>query len=432
MKTIFTRKQSDSAILQLLRSHAGVGLWDAVLYQGDPTHPKTTVTWSDQLRRLIGFTSVADFPNNLEAWSSRLHPDEVEKVFAEIGQALQDPERKGKYLSRYRLKMLDGSWRWFCGMGGVEFDRSGIAYRMCGSMIDITTEVEALQASQLRSRQLEELVSGFEASMSGTVDSVSSAAVHMEAIARQMSDIAAQSTHRTSEVADSASQTLDSVGIVASAAEQLGTSIAEIGMQIDSSAQLARATVTEAEQTMVLMTDLSEVSSKIGTIISLITSVADQTNLLALNATIEAARAGTAGRGFAVVAAEVKNLASQTTKATEEIASQITQIQSSTTRSVQAIAGIAERIREIDTTTAAIAAGVEQQQDAAQEIVRSVARATLGTGDVTKNIANLALGAEASGSAASEVLTAALQLSKKSEELGEEFHGFLHNIRTTG
>ncbi|MCJ2060939.1 methyl-accepting chemotaxis protein [Methylobacterium sp. J-048] len=416
-------------LLQLLRSYAGVGLWDAILYNGDPAHPKSRWTWSDEFRRLVGHSLEKDYPNRMDSWASRLHPDDSGPTFAAFDNALKSRQKRGSYDVKYRLQMPDGTYRWFRAVGGVALDKNGVPQRAFGSLVDIQAEVDALQASELRSQHLEELILEFDTNASNLVASLSAAAKDMEGLARRMADLATLDTHRTGEVAAAADQTSSSVGIVAAAAEQLGASISEIGQQVGGSARLARTAVGDANQTTGLIEELDAAASKIGTVIAVISSIAGQTNLLALNATIEAARAGDAGRGFSVVAAEVKELASQTTKATEEIGTQIGQIQSATERAVAAVDGIAGRIREIDAVATTIAAAVEQQQAATQEIVRTVAQAAAGTGDVTQSISGIAASAQENGTAAAGVLNAALRLTEQSAQLGVEIGSFLTRIR---
>ena len=284
-------------------------------------------------------------------------------------------------------------------------------------------------AAAERRRTMIQLADGFERAVGGIVGRVSSSATELQATAQQMSMTANETASQSSTVAAAAEEAASNVGTVAAAAEELGASVQEIGRQVQGSAGLAQNAVAEADQTGQLVRELSRTSARIGDMVSMISNIASQTNLLALNATIEAARAGEAGRGFAVVATEVKELASQTARATEEIGGQIGEIQSVTERAVSAIGSITGRIGEINTVAATIAAAVEQQGAATQEIVRNVSQASVGTTEVTRNVAGLAQASDEAGAAASEVLAAATELSRESEHLTSEVDRFLATIR---
>jgi methyl-accepting chemotaxis protein len=280
---------------------------------------------------------------------------------------------------------------------------------------------EAAQAE--RKRTMLELADGFEQAVGSIVGMVSSSATELQATAQTMTASATETANQSTAVASAAEEASANVQTVAAAAEELGSSVQEIGRQVLGSASLAQTAVGEADETQHLVQALTQAATRIGDMVGLISSIAGQTNLLALNATIEAARAGEAGR------AEVKELAAQTAKATEEIGQQIGQIQGVTGQAVSAIDTIAARIREIDGVATTIAAAVEQQGAATQEIVRNVAQAATGTDEVTSNITGVARASEETGAAAAQVLGAAGELSRQSEHLGAEVSRFLATVR---
>jgi len=219
------------------------------------------------------------------------------------------------------------------------------------------------------------------------------------------------------------------VQTVAVATEELSSSIREISEQVAKSSTIAGRAAEEAKRTDATVQALAAGAQKIGDVVALINNIAGQTNLLALNATIEAARAGEAGRGFAVVATEVKALASQTAKATEEIAAQIDGIQAETQQVVTAIKAIGATIGEMNVIASGVAAAMEEQGAATQEIARNVQQAAQGTQVVTGNILDVKRGADETGSAASQVLMAAQELSRHSEDLGREVDTFLSGVK---
>ncbi|GJD97651.1 methyl-accepting chemotaxis protein [Methylobacterium iners] len=291
------------------------------------------------------------------------------------------------------------------------------------------TELARAGAEAQRKAAMREMADSFEQAVGGIVEMVTAAATELQATAQGMAGTATQTANQSTTVAAAAEEAAANVNTVAAAAEELGSSVEEIGRQVNGSANLAQKAVAEADHTAALVQELSGAVSKIGDVVAMISSIAGQTNLLALNATIEAARAGEAGRGFAVVATEVKELASQTAKATEEISSQIGRIQGSTGQAVSAIGNITTRIQEISGVATTIAAAVEEQGAATQEIVRNVSQAAVGTSQVTTNIGGVASAAEESGAAASQVLSSASELSRQSEHLSSEVARFLATVR---
>ena len=299
-------------------------------------------------------------------------------------------------------------------------------------------EVKRLEAEQAEQERIADekkrqmmlvMANDFEASVGGVVGTVSSAATEMQASATSLSGTAEQTSNQSNLVASAAEEASTNVQTVASAAEELSSSISEISRQVAQSTQIASAAVHEVDGANQKVQGLADAANKIGEVVALITDIADQTNLLALNATIEAARAGEAGKGFAVVASEVKNLANQTAKATEEISTQISGIQSATTQAVDAIHSIGGTINNINEITSAIAAAVEEQGAATQEIARNVEQAAAGTSEVSSNITNVNHAASETGESAQELLSAASELSVQSETLRSEVDRFLVNIR---
>ncbi|QRE75085.1 methyl-accepting chemotaxis protein [Methylobacterium aquaticum] len=269
----------------------------------------------------------------------------------------------------------------------------------------------------------------FEQAVGVVAATVSASAGALQETARGMSGIAAGTAERSATVAAAAEETARNVEAVSAAAGQVGATVAAIGRQVRDSADLARRAVAETDEAGAFVQALDGAARRIGDVVQLISTIAGQTNLLALNATIEAARAGEAGRGFAVVAAEVKQLASQTARATEEVGGQIGQIQAATARAVAAIGTVTARIREIDGGAAAIATAVAQQGEAMREIARNVAEASTGTGEVTRTISGVAQDSEEAGTAAAEVLASASALAQQSDRLGAEVAAFIASVR---
>jgi methyl-accepting chemotaxis protein len=291
-------------------------------------------------------------------------------------------------------------------------------------------EQAAEQATKLqRSVRLEKCVATFETTARNMVGLLAAGSTELEATARGMTDSADRTNQQANTVAAAAEEAGAGVQTVASAAEELTASIGEITRQVAQSAKLAARVVGDAQRTNAIVTALAEGADKIGNVVGLITSIAGQTNLLALNATIEAARAGDAGKGFAVVASEVKSLATQTSRATEEIGKQITSIQAATKEAVAAIRAISTSIDEVSAISTTIAAAVEEQGAATAEIARNVAQTATAAQDVTSNITGVSQAATDSSTAAGQVLTAAADLSKQAEQLSREVNGFVADVR---
>jgi methyl-accepting chemotaxis protein len=351
-------------------------------------------------------------------------------------------------IGRSISKALSGMVRAMTGLAGgdlavaiPDLGRKDEVGEMAGAVQVFKTnmlETERMRADQAQAEQRQmqqrkadmiKLADDFEGAVGQIIETVSSASTELEASANTLTATAERAQELTTKVSAASEEATTNVQSVASATEELTSSVNEISRQVQESARMANEAVDQARKTNDRVGELSKAAARIGDVVELINTIAGQTNLLALNATIEAARAGEAGRGFAVVASEVKALAEQTAKATGEIGQQISGIQAATQESVGAIreiSGTIERLSEISST---IAAAVEEQGAATQEISRNVQQAATGTQQVSSHITDVQRGAGETGSASSQVLSAAQSLSGDSNRLKLEVGKFLNSVR---
>lgn len=288
---------------------------------------------------------------------------------------------------------------------------------------------ELERASEQRRQQRLALAEEFETRIMGTVETLSAAAHDLAGTTENVSSRVSRAAERSQTIAGRSRDATDNAQSVAAAAEELTASIREISEQMTRSQSVADTAVREVQDTTSRVKSLEEASQRIGEVISLINDIAGQTNLLALNATIEAARAGEAGKGFAVVASEVKNLATQTSKATEDIAGQIEAIQNATGDAVQAISGISETIDKLSEISSAVAVAVEQQSAATGEISQHAHSAVAGTSEVNDAIGDVSSDMQESGESTNELRTVSERVSQNSDSLRSEVSGFLEKLR---
>lgn len=294
---------------------------------------------------------------------------------------------------------------------------------------DIEHRAEREKTDELRRKEIENFATRFERTVGDIVSGVASASSQLKSTAGSMASAAEQSTTQSSHVVSAMGEASNGVTAAAAASDEFAMSIGEISRQAASSAELARKASDSAEQADETISALSLSAEQVGNIVELIQSIAKRTNLLALNASIEAARGGEAGRGFAVVASEVKELAAQTSRATEEVAEQIREMQDSTTNSVGALRTIGEQIEQLEATAISIASAVDQQSVAGQDLARSIDLAARSSDDVTASIESVRESSLATGAAASQVLGSATNLEEQAVNLRGQVDVFLRHVR---
>ncbi|WP_417790227.1 methyl-accepting chemotaxis protein [Terasakiella pusilla] len=330
--------------------------------------------------------------------------DQTEAFAREAGAALEYAS-KGKYFRKILLRGITGD---FINYAAVVND--------------------GLDAMGKKTTDFVKSASAIGANIKGVVHNVSSAAQELEASSSSLGDVAVRTSNQSETVRDAAGSASSNVESVAAATEEFNTSINEIHAQVTRSAEMASEAVGRAGDANEVIATLHEAASRIGEVVNLINDIADQTNMLALNATIEAARAGEAGKGFVVVAGEVKNLANQTSRATEEITTQVTSMQRATDSAVDAIQKITQMIEAIDETAGQIATTVEQQSAVVSEISQNSQYAVGKVRTVADTIGDVATGASESSSAVGEIQSASAELAKQAQVLSDDVNAFVESV----
>jgi len=399
----------------LLDTSCGVGLWQAVLHNADAFDPRSAWTWSPEFRRLLGYSSEADFPNVCQSWSDKLHPEDVAPTFAAFNAHLKDKSGATRYDVTYRLMTKLGGYRWFRATGGCRYSSDGRTIRACGSLSDVHEQksmsvnaaqtaaedkvttaalgsgLRALSNGDLTFRITEKFPVKYEAlkaSFNESTESLSQALRGFRDAAFEVSRGAGEIEAGNQNLSQRTEQQAASLEETASQMDQMTSTVRQNAGNADQANQLALAARNQADAGVTVvataikaMSEINDSSKKIGDIIGVVEEIAFQTNLLALNAAVEAARAGDQGRGFAVVAGEVRSLAGRSAVAAKEIKGlirdsmgKVEEGASLVSQSGQTLERIVTSVKKVSDIIAELAAGSQEQLSGIEQVNRAVSQ----------------------------------------------------------
>ncbi|MDB5524179.1 MAG: chemotaxis protein [Rhizobium sp.] len=431
---------------ELLDEACGIGLWEAVLHNGDAMHAQSKWTWSAEFRRLIGYNNASEYPNVVQSWSDRLHPDDVAPTFAAFGGHLRDKSGNSRYDVTYRLKVRDGSYRWFRATGGCKYQPDGVTVRTCGSLTDIHEQMvlqqEARKSAEdgkialgallqaIASLANGDLTHRITATLPETADvlkrdfntasdklqgilaNIASAIGSMLSGSGEISHATDDLSKRTEQQASSLEQTAAALEQITATVQKTAASARELTgftSKARSAAEESGAVVSSAVHAM---SEIEKSSGQIGQIIGVIDEIAFQTNLLALNAGVEAARAGEAGKGFAVVAQEVRELAQRSANAAKEIKALVT------TSSQQVEQGVA-LVGRTGTALQSIVAEINNIAQLIGDIAHSAQEQSTGINEINSAVSQMDRMTQQNSSMVQETANASHALADQANQLVE-------------